>query len=64
MGDLEIHTADGWIKLEDVPLFNTIPCQLCNEPTEVRDITLPVVVKDGKLVTGTWSCNKCKAVNG
>jgi hypothetical protein len=64
MGDLEIHTADGWIKLEDVPLFDTIPCQLCNEPTEVKDITFPAVIKDGHLIAGTWSCNKCKAVNG
>lgn len=64
MADLEIHTPEGWVKLEDVPLFDTIPCQLCNEPTEIRDITFPAIIKDGQLIAGTWSCKKCKVVNG
>lgn len=64
MGDLEIHTADGWVKLDEVFTVDTVPCQLCNEPTLASDITITAVIVEGIVKSGTWSCNKCKAVNG
>lgn len=64
MGDLEIHGVYGWQKLEDIPMIDTVPCQLCNEPTLASDITITAVIIDGVVKSGTWSCNKCKAVNG
>jgi len=64
MGYIEVHTPYGWVNLQDVPLFNEIPCQLCNEPTEAKDITITAKIKDGQVIAGTWSCNKCSAVNG
>ena len=64
MGDLEIHTVEGWVKLEDIPMFDTVPCQLCNEPTMASDISMNAVIVDGVVKSGSWSCKKCKAVNG
>jgi hypothetical protein len=67
MGYVEIYNIDKdgeWTDLEDVPMFTTINCQLCNEPTLASDIIIPAVIKDGVLTAGTWQCRKCKAVNG
>jgi hypothetical protein len=64
MGYIEVHTPYGWVNLEDVPLFNEIPCQLCNAPTMIHDLTF-TVAEDGLIKpTATWQCNKCKTVNG
>jgi hypothetical protein len=64
MGYIEVHTPYGWVNLNDVPLFNEIPCQLCNAPTMIHDLTF-TVAEDGLIKpTATWQCNKCKAVNG
>jgi hypothetical protein len=64
MGFIEVHTPYGWQKLEDVPLFDAIPCQLCNEPTMIHDLTF-TVVEGGKIVPQTtWMCKKCNTVNG
>ena len=64
MGHIEVHTPYGWVNLEDVPLFNEIPCQLCNAPTMIHDLTF-TVAEDGLIKPqATWQCNKCKAVNG
>jgi len=66
MGHIEIwnHNDEQWVALEDVPLYDTINCQLCNEPTLASDIIIPAIIKDGILTAGTWQCRKCKAVNG
>jgi hypothetical protein len=58
------ETTGAWTNLEDVPLFDTINCQLCNEPTLAHDIIIPAIITDGNLVAGTWQCKKCHAVNG
>jgi hypothetical protein len=67
MGYVEIYNIekDGeWTDLEDVPLYDTILCQLCNEPTLASDIIIPAIITDGNLIAGTWQCRKCHAVNG
>jgi len=64
MGYAEFHTADGWVNVEDVPMIDTVNCQLCNEPTLASDITITARIEVGVVVAGTWSCNKCRAVNG
>lgn len=64
MGYAEFHTVDGWVNAEDVPMFDTLNCQLCNEPTMASDIVADIIIKDGQLSVGTWQCRKCKAVNG
>ena len=64
MGFAEIHTADGWVNVENIPMIDTVNCQLCNEPTQASDITITARIVEGVVVAGTWSCKKCKAVNG
>ena len=67
MGYIEIHNADGlggWVNFDDIPFIEIINCQLCNEPTEARDIVANIVIKEEKPVVGAWQCRKCHAVNG
>ena len=64
MGFIEIHTEDGWVALEDTPIFDTVNCQLCNEPTMATDIVADIIIKEDQLSVGAWQCRKCKAVNG
>ena len=66
MGHLEYfnETTGEWTNIEDVPMFDTINCQLCNEPTEAHDIVAEIKFKDNQPIVGTWQCRKCKAVNG
>ena len=66
MGHVEYfdETTGAWTNLEDVPLFDTINCQLCNEATEAHDIVAEIKFKDDQPIVGTWQCRKCKAVNG
>mgnify|MGYP006985686537 CR=1 FL=1 len=64
MGYAQIHTPEGWVDVEDIPMIETVNCQLCNEPTQASDITITARIVEGVVVAGTWSCNKCKAVNG
>ena len=67
MGYIEVYNVKGegeWTRLEDVPIFDTVNCQLCNEPTQAHDIIIPAIIADGVLTAGTWQCRKCKAVNG
>jgi hypothetical protein len=45
-------------------MIDTVNCQLCNEPTQASDITITARIVEGVVVAGTWSCKKCKAVNG
>ena len=64
MGFAEFHTVDGWVNVEDIPMIDTVNCQLCNEPTEAKDIVADIHITDNGLKVGAWQCRKCKAVNG
>ena len=66
MGHIEIfdETTGEWTDLVDVPMFDTVNCQLCNEPTEAHDISAIIEIKDGQPIVGSWQCKKCHAVNG
>lgn len=67
MGYIEVYNIDKdgeWTDINDIPMVETVNCQLCNEPTEASDIIVSAQIKDGKVVSGTWSCRKCRAVNG
>ena len=64
MGYAEFHTVDGWVNVEDVPMLDTLNCQLCNEPTMASDIVADIIIKDQQVSVGAWQCRKCKAVNG
>jgi hypothetical protein len=58
------ETTGEWTNLEDVPLFDTISCQMCNEQTEAHNIIAEIKFKDDQPVVGAWQCRKCHAVNG
>ena len=58
------ETTGEWTNIDDVPLCDTINCQLCNEPTEAHDIIVTARIVDGQGIAGTWQCRKCKTVNG
>ena len=49
MGNLQFYneTTGEWTNLEDVPLFETINCQLCNEPTAAHDIVAEIKFNQG-----------------
>jgi hypothetical protein len=66
MGDIEVwnFNDEKWVALEDVPMYDTISCQLCNEPTEAHNIVAEIKFKDDQPIVGAWQCRKCKAVNG
>jgi hypothetical protein len=64
MGYAEIHTPEGWVNVEDIPMIETVNCQLCNEPTEAWNIVANIVIKDNVVSVGTWQCRKCQTVNG
>jgi hypothetical protein len=67
MGYVEVWNAEGeggWTRLEEIPMEQTVNCQLCNEPTEAWNIIAHIVIKDDQVTVGTWQCRKCKAVNG
>ena len=56
------ETTGSWTNLEDVPLFDTINCQLCNEPVQIRELANISSEPVNGIVT--WQCAKCNAVNG
>jgi len=64
MGNLEFYneTTGEWTNLEDVPMFDTINCQLCNEPVQIRE--LAEISSDPVNGIVVWQCAKCKTVNG
>ena len=66
MGYVEFYneTTGEWTNIEDVPMHETVNCQLCNEPTEAWNIIANIVIKDNVVSVGAWQCRKCKAVNG
>jgi len=55
MGHLEYfnETTGEWTNIEDVPMFDTINCQLCNEPTEAHNIVAEIKFKDNQPIVGT-----------
>ena len=58
------ETVGEWINIEDIPMIETVNCQLCNEPTLAHDISAKIEIKDGQPIVGSWQCKKCHAVNG
>jgi hypothetical protein len=67
MGHIEVYNVGGeggWTDLDDIPITETLNCQLCNEPTEAWNIIANIVIKDGVVSVGQWQCRKCHAVNG
>ena len=66
MGYVEVFNENEgeWVDINDIPLIQTVNCQLCNEPTEARDIIAHIVIKDEQVSVGQWQCRKCHAVNG
>lgn len=58
------ETTGEWTNLEDVPMFDTVNCQLCNEPTMAEDVSAKIVIENNQPVVGSWQCKKCHAVNG
>ena len=66
MGYVEVFNENQgeWVDINDIPLIQTVNCQLCNEPTEARDIVAHIVIKDEQVSVGQWQCRKCHAVNG
>ena len=67
MGYIEIHNADGlggWVNFDDIPFIEIINCQLCNEPTEAKNIVANIEIKDDQPAVGAWQCRKCHTVNG
>jgi hypothetical protein len=58
MGHIGIKVNGEWIDL----MSAFVPCQLCNEPVQIRDLeNLSSEAVNGVV---TWQCAKCKAVNG
>ena len=66
MGYVEVFNENQgeWVDINDIPLIQTVNCQLCNEPTQARDIIAHIVIKDEQVSVGQWQCRKCHAVNG
>ena len=66
MGYAEFYdeTIGEWTNVEDIPLYDTIACQMCNELTAAHDIIAEIRFKDNQPIVGAWQCRKCHAVNG
>ena len=67
MGYVEVWNAEGdggWTRLEEIPMIETVPCQLCNEPTLAADIVADLHITEAEIKVGAWQCKKCKAING
>jgi uncharacterized protein with PIN domain len=58
MGFVEVKVNGQWINL----MAAEIRCQLCNELVVIAEIAKPEKLDDGH--NATWTCKKCKAVNG
>ena len=58
MGSVGIKINGEWVDL----MSAFVPCQLCNEPVQIRD--LEDISSDSVNGVVTWQCAKCKAVNG
>ena len=58
MGNIGIKINGEWVDL----LSAFVPCQLCNEPVQIRE--LEDISSDSVNGVVTWQCAKCKAVNG
>jgi hypothetical protein len=58
MGHVGIKINGEWFDL----MSAFIPCQLCNEPVQIRE--LEHIASDSVNGIVTWQCAKCSAVNG
>jgi len=58
MGNIGIKINGEWVDL----MSAFVPCQLCNEPVQIKD--LEDISSDSVNGVVTWQCAKCKAVNG
>jgi hypothetical protein len=58
MGFVEVKVNGQWINL----MAAEIRCQLCNELVIIAEIAKIEKIDDGS--NATWTCKKCKAVNG
>ena len=58
MGNIGIKINGEWVDL----MSAFVPCQLCNEPVQIRE--LEDISSDSVNGVVTWQCAKCKAVNG
>jgi hypothetical protein len=58
MGHIGIKINGEWVDL----MSAFVPCQLCNEPVQIRE--LEDISSDSVNGVVTWQCAKCKAVNG
>jgi len=58
MGFVEVKVNGQWINL----MAAEIRCQMCNEAVVIAEIAIPDKIDDG--ANATWTCKRCKAVNG
>ena len=58
MGNIGIKINGEWLDL----MSAFVPCQLCNEPVQIRD--LAHISSDSVNGIVNWQCAKCNAING
>jgi hypothetical protein len=58
MGNIGIKINGEWLDL----MTAFVPCQLCNEPIQIRD--LAEISSDPINGIVFWQCAKCNAING
>ena len=58
MGHVGIKINGEWLDL----MSAFVPCQLCNEPVQIRELT--EISSDPVNGVVMWQCAKCSAVNG
>jgi len=58
MGNIGININGQWVDL----MSAFVPCQLCNEPVQIKDIEDITSEPINGVVF--WQCSKCSAVNG
>ena len=56
MGDIEIHTADGWKRLGDI-IIARIKCSKCGEEGEAESIGFQKCDPPELLI---WFCRECR----
>ena len=56
MGDIEIHTADGWVKLDDI-IIARIKCSKCDKEGEAESIGFQKCDPPELLI---WFCRACR----
>jgi hypothetical protein len=56
MGDIEIHTADGWVKLQDL-IIGQETCSKCGDQGEAESIGYQKCDPPELLI---WFCKECR----